>query len=428
MMNTYLTFEGLGAEGRKRIRRLQIFCMVIVTVGELFLAGDWYGFAAVIPFVSKSLHLSAGEAGFAQGAFAITYIVGLLIWSPLGRNMQARALFALGLVGTGSFMLIQAFASTYPELLIARFLIGLFDSAVWVGTMKLIVAWFPVHRRGTMMGILLAAFSLAITMDFAIGIPVSDALGWRYFLGGLGVLTVLSGVIGGLSIRNHPSDLGFNGFRWDEEETMTRRNVPIMDIFRSRWIYIGGLAIFGDTFAIAATATWVVPAFIQVQHMPVDSAAVIGTIMGLSQVLFLLIGGHLSDRISRRTLILQIGALLATISAASFIIATIWKLPFGGLIALAAFSGVAVFSGGAIFSLLSQKYGDELAAPAIGYAEVGGILSTFVAPTLMGVTIDATHSFSAAFVVFAIAELLILFLLLIMTREGFTVTPYRAGT
>jgi carbon starvation protein CstA len=36
----------------------------------------------------------------------------------------------------------------------------------------------------------------------------------------------------------------------------------------------------------------VVPAFITVQHMPPAAGAIIGTVMGLSQVLWLIIGGY----------------------------------------------------------------------------------------------------------------------------------------
>ncbi len=402
---------------RRILHNWQIFALVIAVLGELFLAGDWYGFAAVIPFVSKDLHLNAGEAGFAQGAFAITYSLGMFVWSPVGRRLAARWLFAVGLIGTGLFMALQAGVHDYSTLILYRLLIGFFDAAVWVATMKLIVGWFPMHRHGATMGILLAAFSLAITLDFAVGIPVSGAFGWRYFFLGLGCLTILVGLIGLAAIKGGLRDVGFADFSWNDGRATHDRHAPLSLVFRSKWLYVGGLAIFGDTFALAATATWVVPAFITIQGMPPASGATIGTLMGLSQIVFLLIGGWLSDRM-RRTLMLQIGAFLAILSAVTFVAAVSWAMPWGMLLAIAAFSGVAVFSGGAIFSLISEKYGEELGATAIGFAELGGILSTLIAPWLLGVVIDATHSFTTAFVVFTLVEVAILVFLLIAARDS----------
>jgi MFS family permease len=401
----------------RAMRGWQLFALLLAVLGELFLAGDWYGFAAVMPFVSKSLSLSPAQGGFAQGAFAITYAIGMVIWSPLGRTMSARALFAIGLVGAGLAMIWQAQVQTYGMLIALRLLIGFFDAAVWVGTMKLIVGWFPVKRHGMTMGILLAAFSFAITLDFAIGIPVSATHGWQVFFEGLGGATLVTGLLGLLTIKGSPRELGLADFSWDDAQVAAPAAVApsAWAVFRSKWVYVGGLAIFGDTFAIGAVTTWVVPAFIETHGMPVASAAAIGTTMGLAQVVILVIGGWLSDRIARTTIV-KVGAALCVLSAVSFVFAVMNPLSWGGMLAVSAFSGVVVLSGGAIFSLVSEKYGESMAATAIGFAELGGIISTFIAPALMGAIIGATHSFTLAFGVFALVEVVILGVLLVVAR------------
>lgn len=99
--------------------------------------------------------------------------------------------------------------------------------------------------------------------------------------------------------------------------------------------------------------------------MRVASAAAIGTAMGMAQVVVLLVGGWLSDRIARTTM-LKIGAALCVRSAASFVGAALTRLEWSTMLAISALSGVVVLSGGAIFSLVSEKYGESLAATAIG--------------------------------------------------------------
>jgi nitrate/nitrite transporter NarK len=119
-----------------------------------------------------------------------------------------------------------------------------------------------------------------------------------------------------------------------------------------------------------------------------------------------------------RLVVIQIGACLALISALLFTAATLWPMPLIALLAITGVSGVALFSGGAIFSLLGAKYPPELGPAATGYAEIFGMVSTFAAPAVMGVTIDLTHSFFAAFSVFTGAEVAIVLVLLALCREG----------
>jgi MFS family permease len=411
------TLSTLDTPQRARLQRWKTISLGMGIVAQLFLAGDWYGFAAVIPFISASLHLTPLQIGIVQGAFSITYALGMILWAALSTRMSTRALYCTGLCGVGLFMLVQAQAQSYEALVATRLAVGFFDAAVWIAAAKLIVTWFPPAQRGRALSALLAAFSLAITLDFALGIPLAAAIGWRGFFVTLAVGTLLVAALGGVLVKSERRETGLPAFAWDDEPAANQATPRVSTIFKSRWFYIASLAIFGDMFAISATATWVVPAFIQTQSMATESAATVGTLMGLSQVVILLVGGYCSDLFRRRVLIMKVGALLSLASALAFLLTVQFGLPYAGLLAVAAFSGVAVFSGGAIFALLSEKYGDQLSGNAIGYAEMVGISSTLVAPALLGAVIQASGSFVSAFAVFAGVQLVIFIMLMCCRGE-----------
>lgn len=396
------------------VRSRQIIAMVCCLVGEFFLAADWYAFAAVMPFASADLRLTPAQAGLAQGAFGLAYCISMLVWSPLVRRIGGRATFSLGLLGTGLFMGAQALSTSFSELVVYRLVVGFFDAAVWIGAMRLIIGWFPEKRHGVAIGALLASYSLAITLDFAVGVPLAQAQGWRVFFSGLAVGTIVVGLTSWLMLRD--ASLASNSTEPGGARA-SAQNTPSRAIFASKWLYAGGAAIFGGTFALAATATWVVPAFVAVQQMPLDRAAVIGSAMGLSQIVILLVGGLLADRIDRLVMV-KVGAALAAASALAFMAVLTQAVSWGALVAVTIFSGVAVLNGGAIFSTLSERFGKELAASAIGYAQIGGVLSTFVAPAAMGWVIERSGgSFLAAFGLFAGVELAILGILLTLARD-----------
>jgi MFS family permease len=390
--------------------------LLLAILCEIFLAADWYAFAAVLPFVSESLKLNPAEAGLAQGIFALTYGIGMVVWSPVSRSVSARNMLLIGLAGTGLGMVLQVFVQSYFQLVALRLVIGFFDAGIFIGNMKLIFGWFPQNKRGSAVGIILAAYSLAITMDFALGIPLTIATGWRTFFAVLAAGTLIVAALDALVVRNGPQEIGIANFSWGNEPAL--ESLPIGEIFRSKWIAVGGFGIVACTFAIASTATWVVPAFITVQHMPPPSGAIIGTVMGLSQVFFLVIGGYMSDRLGKLFMI-KLTAFLSFLTAVMFLWSVVTPMPFGMLVLFAALSGIALLGGGAIFALLSEKYSDALAPAAIGYAEVFGIFSAFVAPWLMGGIINASGGlFTGAFVAFAIIELIIVALLMILARES----------
>jgi MFS family permease len=410
-----MNFSAISEVDRIRIKSWQNWMLALAILCEIFMAADWYAFAAVIPFISQTIGLNPAQAGLAQGIFALTYGVGMVVWSPVSRNMSARKMLLIGLAGTGIGMVLQIFVQSYVELLVLRLIIGFFDAGIFIGNMKLIFGWFPQHRRGAVVGMILAAYSLAITLDFALGIPLTLAVGWRVFFAVLAIGTLLVALIDALFVRNGPAEIGIRHFSWDNEPASA--NLPLAEVFRSKWIAVAGFGIAACTFAIAGTATWVVPAFIAIQHMPPEAGAVIGTVMGLSQVAFLIIGGYMADSLGKLFMI-KLSALLALLTAILFLASTVYPMAFGILVLFAALSGLAVLGGGAIFALVSEKYPDALAPAAVGYAEVFGILSSFVSPWVMGAIINASGgSFKEAFVAFAIIEGIFLLLLMALARE-----------
>src|SRR5690606_10062755 len=216
-----------------------MLCMAVI--GEMCLAADFYGFAAVIMLVSQDLSLTEGQAGLVQGAFGITFALGMLYWAPLGRKIPAKRLYLVGLIGGGLLMLAQMHAQSFEQLVILRLLIGFFDSAVWVGSMKIVMQWFPQRRQGLVMGVILGAYSLAITLDFALGLPYAMAHGWREFFFVLGVLTLGAGIVAQFVVRPGP---------YADPHDSARHDVKVFrEIFSSRWVWIGLLGIFGALFS-----------------------------------------------------------------------------------------------------------------------------------------------------------------------------------
>jgi len=143
-------------------------------------------------------------------------------------------------------------------------------------------------------------------------------------------------------------------------------------------------------------------------------APLFGTLMGLSQVFFLLLGGYASDRYTRVG-VMRLGMLLTILAALACVLAAWQPLPHSGLLAVAFLCGVGVFHGGAIFSYVGERYGVNLGPCAAGYAEMGGVFATFVAPSLLGLLLSLTGSYIWAFGSFLAVEVLVLLGFVVLT-------------
>lgn len=411
-----MNWNALAKIDQLRIRRWQIGMLTLALICEIFVGADWYAFAAVISFVSEGLQLDPAQAGFAQGIFGLAYAFGMFLWSQMSARMSARTMLLVGLMGTGLGMVLQTFVQTYGQLVVLRLFIGTFDAAIFLGNMKLIFGWFPQSRRASVIGLVLAAYSLAITLVFALGIPLTLSFGWRAFFGTLAAGTLIAGSADWIFVRNGPAHIGYTGFVWEEGEAVAS-TASLRAIFAQKWVVVSGLGIAASVAAIAATATWVVPAYIKVQNMPVESAALIGTVMGLSQVVFLVIGGYSSDY-ARKSVVVVLGAVLALATALLFTAAATYPMSFSVLLLFAALSGMSVVGGGAVFSLLAEKYSPSIATAAVGYAEIFGIISSFLSPSIMGFVLKETAgSFVHAFWAFTGLEGLFVAVLIVLARE-----------
>lgn len=383
-----------------------VMMLLMAVAGEMCLAADFYGFAAVIKIVSADLALSDAQAGLVQGAFGISFALGMLFWAPRGRHMSSARLYLIGLGGSGLLMLAQTQAQDFMQLVLLRLVVGFFDSAVWVGSMKIVMQWFAPRRQGLVLGIILAAYSLAITLDFALGLPYAMEHGWRAFFFVLGGLTLGACLLTQILVRPGP---------YQDPHDKIQVDAGVLRAIGSRpWIWVGILAIFGALFSVAATATWLIPAFIDVQGMAPQDAPLFGTLMGLSQVFFLLLGGYASDRYTRVG-VMRLGMFLTILAALACLTAAWLPLPHMGLLVVAFLCGVGVFHGGAIFSYVGERYGVNLGPCAAGYAEMGGVFATFVAPSLLGLLLSLTGSYAWAFGAFLTVEVLVLLGFVVLT-------------
>ncbi|GAA5521759.1 MFS transporter [Aliifodinibius salicampi] len=172
--------------------------------------------AVLAPQIQDELVLSNFQVGLLYGtAFSFIYaICGI----PMGRlaDIYSRKLMIIsGLVVWSLMTVISGFASSLTFLIVARFFVGISESALSPAVYSLLSDYFRPEQRGTVFSIYAAGIFIGIGVSFLAGGSVAQAYDWRTSLWVVGVPGLLIAVIAWLVIRELPRGITQDNERYE---------------------------------------------------------------------------------------------------------------------------------------------------------------------------------------------------------------------
>ncbi|HEY7619835.1 MAG TPA: MFS transporter [Solirubrobacteraceae bacterium] len=111
------------------------------------------GLPALGPAVRGAYGLTLGEVGLAFAAVTGGGMLTLVPWGALTDRIGERPVMAVGLAGCAAALLGAAAATTYPALLVALFVAGMFGSSATGASGRAVMGWFAHGERGFALGI-----------------------------------------------------------------------------------------------------------------------------------------------------------------------------------------------------------------------------------------------------------------------------------
>ena len=128
------------------------------------------------PSLMRIFNVTDQEFAYVVSAYAISAFVSGFAAAFFVDNFDRKKLLIFAYSGfiVGTFAC--GIAPNYTLLLIARMVAGLFGGLIGAQVLSILADAFPIERRGTAMGFLMAAFSVASV----VGVPVSIYLASRY--------------------------------------------------------------------------------------------------------------------------------------------------------------------------------------------------------------------------------------------------------
>jgi len=283
--------------------RYQKIVIFILAITQFTVILDFMIMSPLGDMLMKSLDLKPAAFGVAVSAYAFSAGISGLLTAGFADKFDRKKLLIFFYSGFILGTVLCGLANTYPLLLAARIITGLFGGVIGSISMAIIADLFALQQRGRVMGFVQLGFGASQVLGIPIGIYVANAWGWESpflmtaglaFIIAIVIATQLKPVTQHLLVQHDQSALKH---LW---RTVAKRDYRI-GFAATAVLSVGGFMMmpFGSAFAV--------------NNLGITNAElpVLFMTSGISSLVIMPLIGRLSDKVSKFKL---------------FTVATIWLM------------------------------------------------------------------------------------------------------
>ncbi|HLJ45167.1 MAG TPA: MFS transporter [Bryobacteraceae bacterium] len=356
--------------------------LVVGTISFTLCFAAWGLIAAFAPRFRDLFHLSATQASF---LVAVPVILGALARIPMGMladRFGGRLVFTVLMLAACLPAYLTPLATSYRELLVAGFFLGLAGSSFAVGV-GFVSRWFSAERQGSALGVY-GLGNIGQSAAVFLGPVIAASVGWQNVFRGVTVILAVWAVVFGIVARNAPVTVRPKGIG---------EMLAILARERLSWALS---AFYFLTFGGFVAFSIYLPSLLKDQfHLtPADAGFRTAGFVVLATLLRP-VGGWLSDRIGGARVL---SAVFSVVIPFALLLAWPSMLPFTiGALGCAALMGLG---NGAVFKLVPQYFPRETGTVTGLVGAMGG-LGGFFPPLLLGFFRDRIGAVWPGFVLLA---------------------------
>src|SRR5438067_5580879 len=366
--------------------------------------------AAALPLLRTEWNASSAELGWVVSAYLLGYAAAVLVVLPLTDRIRPSRVIAIGALVTALANIGFAFAA--HDVITAsalRVIAGFGLAGVYMPGVRLVAQSSDPARRGTAVGLYVAAFYLGGSLSFLATGLLLEPVGWRGAAVILGAVALAAVPIAMISSRGIPQSTGERAHL----DLRVLRNAPLV---RTIVAYVGHS---WELFILRAwLAAFLAAAFALRGLSPTDASATASQWAALLLALGVpgvFVGGWLSDRVGRlrAALLYALGSGAISVGFGTLLVA-----PWPAIVAIGGMYGALVAADSAVYSTAVT----ELAPAArIGSAQalqaVAGFGIGSLGPVAAGVTLDLGLGWVGPFLIAGVVGILTALPLLLDLRQ-----------
>ena len=383
-------FVQLTPDEKKLLKRRQFVILFWSILGSFTYALIWYWLPSVDTFIGQQNNFNSFQIGLLISAFGGAFIVTNFLWGHMNDVYWPFRIVTIGFILAGLTTFLFPYVHGLDTMRVLRVFEGIFNGAAWSGLVKTLQLWFPIEKRSRYLGIMIAVYSWAISADLLLGPTfATTAGGWQEWSIIVGLLGMIVGVITFFIAKPYGPMVGLPHIDWGD--VPPSKNMSFWGVSKSLYKYKWMILAILSGFVVIGGANIISGFYLgdvlgAIQHLSIPQIIVIGTVWGISQGVFILIFGPLSDRIRKRVVFIKIGLGGGFLAMIGVVLATIYvHIPLVLLYVITIFTGWPFLIAGPIFALLADRYGVQMVGAASAHFEgfgTGG--GAFLLPLIIG--------------------------------------------
>lgn len=252
--------------------------------------------------------INAAAMGILGSMYFYPYSLMQLPAGVLADTVGPRKMATLSMALAGTGAILFAVSPNFQVLLVARLLIGLGLSLIYVPTLKIFAVWFRPNEFATATGMLVSAGNIGGLVASTPLALMLVAFGWRWSVGVIGIISVALAFLVYAVVRNSPRDMGYPTL--DEidnvpEDQRAAEKPPsisaaIKTVLGNKYFWPMAIRSFSSYGVLMSLQSlWGAPFLQQIVGVDTIRAGNILMMVALGGIVTPAIGGYLSDKVFR---------------------------------------------------------------------------------------------------------------------------------
>jgi MFS family permease len=131
------------------------------------------------PRMQEDLGIDPVGWGWVTAMFTLSYCIFEIPTGALGDRLGPRRVLTRIVLWWSAFTALTGAASSYPLLLVTRFLFGAGEAGAFPNASIVVSRWFPARQRASMCGVMLMASQVGGGIAPLLIVPIQIRYGWR---------------------------------------------------------------------------------------------------------------------------------------------------------------------------------------------------------------------------------------------------------
>jgi predicted MFS family arabinose efflux permease len=275
----------------KKFSPYQVLVIILLALTQFTVVLDFMVMSPLGDMLIKSMSLSTSQFGFAVSGYAFSAGISGFLTAGFADKFDRKKLLLFFYVGFIAGTLFCGLAHTYPMLLAARIITGLFGGVIGSISLAITADLFPLHQRGRAMGFMQMGFGASQVLGIPISLYIANHWGWQSpFLMIVGLATVvwISTMIKLQPIAQHlqlKSEKTALAHLW---HTIRQRGYRV-GFLMTALLSLGGFMMmpWGSAFAVNNL------------HVTYEQLPLLFMVSGLASLVVMPLVGRISDKLSK---------------------------------------------------------------------------------------------------------------------------------